>query len=677
MAKRIFALKRIENELKEIKECPLEGMGIATLDDDPMKFIVNMELMMGPYQGYKVQIKMSLSEEYPIKPPQLFLYPNQEISSLYNQHIHGNNQGFKSFCFSPVNNNLPFNASKAYMGWKPAYTISTILLQVQNFLSNPELPEGKIPSKEKMAILMKAMNTYKKTFLIKDENGQKEILHTWKDPYPKMYYQNENKNQIKEKEDAKMQMIKEYLSCSFLRENYIQNKELLLGYPIVQVKSEKEKEKISLFPIPELLSFEAYQMMDQSKALVLINEHYKNGEKLQEEKREYFIRWLPIYINQTHYCKNHDKIMECIKSIKEEKEFKPEQSFEILTMILKRVIIGMFKGQNNLSSDFLMCYYQYVFVFKKLCKEFQEDYEKHLHYKKLLLEMKDYDMNEEVIPKISDFLILTLMGKENMGSEEMKTIKDSLVQEFIAHQIGWIFHGTEKAKIKEKIISEMWIDDQIFFDRFEKDPDFKMEYQDKFNDNLKKWGLLNKVINIISKDYDYLYLYYNKEESARKMAKAKIKYNFKGLFNDCGKWGKSKIRELILKNMHFKNYFNVDEEELKNQLYEERKVDEIMKKNVNKVGEILRQAFKSQKVNQLIIMIFLSLRKAKEMEEEEKFSDVYTKVEEVMNEIKEKLKEVQSYKAFHEFLGTDLGQEKDELSILTEAYQRAKNKGYI
>ena len=46
--KRNLALKRITNEIKELSECPLEGMGIASLDDDPMKFIVNMELMMGP-----------------------------------------------------------------------------------------------------------------------------------------------------------------------------------------------------------------------------------------------------------------------------------------------------------------------------------------------------------------------------------------------------------------------------------------------------------------------------------------------------------------------------------------------------------------------------------------------------------------------------------------------------
>ena len=166
--KKLIALKRITKELKELAECPLEGIGITTLDNDPMKFLVNMELMMGPYQGYKVQLKMNLSEEYPIQPPKLLLYPNQEINSLYHQHIYGTKQGFKQFCFDPINNNLALNGSKKYMGWKPSYTISVILLQVQNFLSDPDLPEGKLPSKEKIACLIKAMDTYKKTFCIDD-----------------------------------------------------------------------------------------------------------------------------------------------------------------------------------------------------------------------------------------------------------------------------------------------------------------------------------------------------------------------------------------------------------------------------------------------------------------------------------------------------------------------------
>ena len=93
MSKRIIALKRISNDLKELSKCPLEGIGIASIDNDPLKYVINMELMSGPYQGYKVQLLMTLSENYPINPPKILIYPNQEIGNNYHHHIYSCNYG--------------------------------------------------------------------------------------------------------------------------------------------------------------------------------------------------------------------------------------------------------------------------------------------------------------------------------------------------------------------------------------------------------------------------------------------------------------------------------------------------------------------------------------------------------------------------------------------------------
>ena len=45
--RKIIAIKRIANDLREIKNNPLEGIGIASIDNDPMKYIVNLRLMSG------------------------------------------------------------------------------------------------------------------------------------------------------------------------------------------------------------------------------------------------------------------------------------------------------------------------------------------------------------------------------------------------------------------------------------------------------------------------------------------------------------------------------------------------------------------------------------------------------------------------------------------------------
>ncbi len=80
------------------------------------------------------------------------------------------------------------STSVEHSGWNPGYTISSILLQVQNFLSDPDLPKNLLPNKQQIDYLMKSMDNYKRIFIIKEANGEKQIVHTWKEPYPEMYF---------------------------------------------------------------------------------------------------------------------------------------------------------------------------------------------------------------------------------------------------------------------------------------------------------------------------------------------------------------------------------------------------------------------------------------------------------------------------------------------------------
>ena len=46
-----LCLQRITKDLKEITNSPLEGIGIASIDNDPKKYVVNMRIMSGVYEG--------------------------------------------------------------------------------------------------------------------------------------------------------------------------------------------------------------------------------------------------------------------------------------------------------------------------------------------------------------------------------------------------------------------------------------------------------------------------------------------------------------------------------------------------------------------------------------------------------------------------------------------------
>lgn len=316
MSSRKIAIKRIANDLKEIKNCPLEGIGIASIDNDPMKYVVNIKLMMGLYEGYCIQLLMTFPDNYPTKPPKMLIYSGQEIDNTYHHHIYSNEDGdFKGFCFDFLDNNF-MSTSVEHSGWNPAYTISSILLQVQNFLSDPDLPKSLLPNQQKVDYLMKSMDKYQRTFTIKEANGEKKIVHTWKEPYPEMHfnytkmgYNVKGNNSIKTFDITRE--IKENLTCFMLKNNYIDNPEILLGYPIVQNKNVLGKNKIELYPIPELLSYEAFNSQKENEKIDELNLYFETNFKAANN--EFYNFWLPIYINKEHYEKNKSTIIESLK----------------------------------------------------------------------------------------------------------------------------------------------------------------------------------------------------------------------------------------------------------------------------------------------------------------------------------------------------------------------------
>ena len=91
MSNRIKALKRINIDIKAINEAPIEGIGIASIGEDLMRYVINMRLMNGPYEGYCVQLLLIFTDNYPVKPPKILIYPNQAINGEYHHHIFDNN----------------------------------------------------------------------------------------------------------------------------------------------------------------------------------------------------------------------------------------------------------------------------------------------------------------------------------------------------------------------------------------------------------------------------------------------------------------------------------------------------------------------------------------------------------------------------------------------------------
>ena len=419
---------------------------------------------------------------------------------------------------------------------------------------------------------MNSMPDYMNYFEIIGNDGNRIIIsHSWKNQFP---------NSLNSEEDCKIKVIKENLTCYVLRDNYIDNKEIILGFPII-VKSKliNENDKLELYPIPKLLTYEGFQILSSKyqNPNSILNYFYTSDSSIKVENNQYCNNWLPIFIDDEHFNKNRDMIINSLKIIKNENEFNVEQIFEIFPTILNKIIIGIFNENSNLISEFIICYFHYFLLFKRLCQEYNKEYENYVNEKLNLIITNNFEVNKNIIPNIVDFFVLIYLSNKDINSSEMIKIRKALIEEFFTRQIYWIFNDCKCTKIMKAKLSKCY---------------------KSFNDD-----------NII---------------------------NFLNNFNN--------------------------------------------KKNNENLDEILNYAYESQNDNQLLLITFFTLKKIGEkdfMEELKKNYGIYFKVNEFVNELNQKLNEINTYKSLFNYIETEFGKDKTNLELIIEGYEKGKRRGYF
>ena len=694
-----LAKMRINKDMKEIINNPLEGIGIAPIDDSLMRYVINMRLMAGPYEGYCVQLFLIFSDNYPTKPPKILIYPNQAINGNYHHHIFigggyfGNEDysRYKKFCFDLLDNDfMPTNEAKT--GWNPSYSISSLLLQVQNFIADPDMG-GHVPSKQLIQNLFDSMNTYTNTFNIKDENGKTiQKIHTWKNPYPEMYFKQKEKEKEKEDdikendEENNLEQIKENLTCFMLKVNYIDDPEILLGYPIVRNQINiGRKNRLELYPIPELLTYDGFEAQ-KSLQQQMVQQYFGNINQFKSANNEYYNSWLPIYINKDHYEKNKERILNSIAEISSNTEFKAEQILQVFPIILNSMIIGMSKGKTSLSSSFIKCYFHYILLFKKMCQEYEIEYSIYLNDIFSKIKENKYIVNKNIIPDIGNFFMVLLFNRPDINKDTFNKIYNSLFEDFIIRQMFWMFHSDEsKEDMKNLILRNK--NNRLYLEEFEKNKDFKMNRLDEFNQDIKDKNIYKEIIDIISTDKGYLEHIFLGKEKARELAEKRISQSFKRLFQECSREGKDKLKDIILKNLYFPDYFQqVLQKNI--ELYDKFKVNELLKDlSGNVKEEFLSRAFESQKGNKLLFITFFAQKKIEEegfLDNLEKNYGVYLDVDNFIQEMNQKSSEIKSFQALMEYVGADFIKDekgnnkyKDDLELIIDMYGKALKKKYF
>ena len=803
---KMLSLKRISKDIQEITKNPVEGIGIIQYENDFMKYIVNIKLLYGIYKDFCLQLLLTFSDSYPTKPPKILLFPGQNFNGQYHHHVFSNGDGFYKFCFDLLDNDF-MKTDEENTGWNPSYTISSLLIQVQNFLCDPDL-HHEVP-KYLIDNFFKSMKSYERTF--KDSEGN-IVIHTWEKPYPQIYFKpeekieekkveeekednddedkddNEDKEEnkeenkegnkegsnsekkyeteeeimnelnfmeqqkidgikidrklkkklkkklklIKKKEDEERLMkereeenkriieIKENLTCFMLKLNYIEDPEILLGYPIIQKNTGRgEKIKIELYPIPELLTYDGYMAQIGKKDEKL--DFYFNIS-FKSANNEFYNYWEPIYIDKNHFERNKVAILNSFSIIKfgaiglKEYDFKPDHIFEILPIILNKMIIGVYSKKTNLSEAFIRCYFQYILLLKKLTEMFKNEFDDYLN--KILDEIKKNKnhIDKRIIPDIGNFMVLLLFSNFEISDELWRC----LIDESSIRQMYWMFHGEENVEEVKKIIGEST---DIRYSRLHKSREEKIREIAKltikgelkienillFKSLLKENEIFENVISMILRDKNI----YQFKEFRKKEEKEKNKSTHNP-FDELFVSAKDEHNEEILeKNFDEKinDYLKVlDEENLFNifdlvvdktfyyqfeKLYPELKMKDVEKSEYDKgwadiilkdireediKKKLLVQFFNNQKGNKLTLISFLARKKIKTpgfMEQLEKNYGVLLNCSDFMKEIKTTLESIKSYKEMYKFIDCDLIGYLSEYDYIIKKYQIAKKKRYI
>ena len=403
------------------------------------------------------------------------------------------------------------------------------------------------------------------------------------------------KKKGKSEEDETMELIKENLTCSVLKRNYIDDPSVILGYPIVRSSSKFNPNKIELYPIPEMLSYEGFlsEIDNQQEKLDLYFE-----TNFRSSGNEAYNCWMPVYINKTHYEKNKSHILNSFSIIKfgaegkKEYDFKPDQIFEILPIVLNKMIIGMFNGKAQISSAFIKSYFQYVLLFKKLCDDFEDENLAFMNKQLALIHDNEYKIDKKIIPDIGNFLMILFFCNKDTHEEQMKKMWDCLFEEVIIRSMFWGFHSDEnKEKMKKLVLKTR--NNNTCMRRFENEPNFKMRYLDKFIADLNNLKLFDQIVDIINKDEKFLESVVVGKENIKQQIINSMSQNFKKLFCGCGEDGRNQIKKIISENLDFSDYFIVVDSR-----YDNFQVSDILKdENIKNKEEIVETLFNSQRGN--------------------------------------------------------------------------------
>jgi ubiquitin-conjugating enzyme E2 D/E len=126
-----MALKRIQKELKDLNDAPIDNYSAGPVGDEPFRW---QATIVGPsdspYEGGCFFLDIQFPSNYPFKPPQI---------AFKNKVFHCNVNANGQICLDILKDK-----------WSPALTISKVLLSISALLTEPNPEDPLVPDIAKL-----------------------------------------------------------------------------------------------------------------------------------------------------------------------------------------------------------------------------------------------------------------------------------------------------------------------------------------------------------------------------------------------------------------------------------------------------------------------------------------------------------------------------------------------
>ena len=482
------AIQRIYKDMKEIETSPHDGISIAIPDENnPFEMRVNIIIKEGIYKDILLHAIMIIPNDYQLKAPKMILAPGHNFTQKFHNHIFPSDfikDGY-TICIDLLDHGFFENTEKT--GWTAAYTLSTILMQMQVFFAyDYDLIE--LPSQADIDLLRKSSQKYVTSFKLTDGRTQ---THSYNKPYPpfqkiKILDNNaeEVKNEEKLNEDQdesniiKKKKAFEKMTC-YMSLCTPEDSSSALGYPL-KINIDKNTKKRVFNPILEILSYEGYQ---QQKNGVNVDEFEEMPFKSAFGENYNF--WFPLYINETLFTQNKKQIFEVLENLQpsdaqKKDNFEKKIIMSIFPNLMNKMIVALHKGELHKSIAAIEAYCHFLRLSLRVLDEFPET-QNLINNRIDKIFLTNEQRNKQNLGDMGEFLILWSLSKYSLQNENIWKI---LIVEYISRQIYWV---------QQLILT----DDKIFSELDKKE--FKKNASNFFNDlnneKLAKFYAASKVSN--------------------------------------------------------------------------------------------------------------------------------------------------------------------------------------